>query len=172
MSLRILRGFTLFINDTRNLFFEIETMKLATMEENTETFQPGGSDMEMAIAGLGVKAFEVPFKCKAHSPDVAGLFGGPAGVRHNFTGRKLVIDEKDGTEYEHAVDIRGRLTKVEAEEMAAGKVAGYDHTIGSIDSYSEMWDGRVMHRFNFWTGGWETWNFEPVNSARRRILFS
>lgn len=172
MSLRILRGFTLFVNDDRNLYFEIDTLKLATKEEITETFQPGGGDLEMAVAGLGIKAFEVPFKVKSHAPDVVGLFGGPPGVRQNFTGKKFIVDEKDGSEHEHAIDIHGRLIKVDDEEMQGGKLAGYDHMIGSIDKYSEIWDGKVLHRFNFWTGGWEIWNSEPVNATRRRTLLS
>lgn len=172
MSLQILRGFTLFINDTRNLFFEIDTLKLASKEENTEDFQPGGGDLGLAVSGLGIKPLSVGFKSKAQSPDVVGLFGGPPGVRQKFTGKKFVVDEKGGGEHEHAIDISGRLIKAEDDEMKGGSAAGYDFMIGSIDKYAEMHDGRVLHRFNFWTGGWEVWNYQPINEARRRVLLS
>ena len=170
--LDILRGFTLIVNDNRNLYFEIESLKLATMEENTEDFQPGGGDMALAVAGLGIKPLEVPFKVKSHSADVFGLFGGPPGVRQNFTGKALVISEKDGTESEHAIDILGRLTKTDAEEMKGGAAAGYDHVIGSITRYAHIVDGKVISRFNFFSGGWEIWNGDPINDVRRRILLS
>lgn len=171
-SLRIVRGFTLFANDTENLALDIETMKLPTLEEIMETFQPGGSDMEIEIGGLGVKALSLQFKLKTHSPAVLGLFGGAPGVRNSFTGKKLVISEEDGSEHEHAIDVRGRLAKIEGEELAAGKATGYDHEIKSIWNYTEYYDGRVMHRFNHKIGGWDIRNFQPVNSARRRVLFS
>jgi len=29
-----------------------------------------------------------------------------------------------------------------------------------------------MHRFSYKLGGWDIWNFEPVNTNRRRILFT
>lgn len=172
MTLRIIRGFTLYVNDTVNLALDIETMKLPTLEEITETFQPGGSDMEIEIAGLGVKALTLPFKLKSHTPETIGLFGGAPGVRLPFTGKKLIISEEDGAEHEHAVDVRGRLSKVEGEEMSAGKATGYDHEIKSVWDYTEYWDGRVMHRFNFKLGGWQIRNFQAVNTSRRNILFS
>lgn len=172
MTLRIVRGFTLIVNDNVNFALDIETLKLPTLEEITETFQPGGSDLEIDIGGLGTKALAMPFKLKSHTPETLGLFGGPPGIRHAFTGKKLVISEEDGQEHEHAIDVRGRLSKIEGEELAAGKATGYDHEIKSIWNYTEMWDGRVMHRFNFKLGGWDVRNFQAVNDTRRRVLFS
>lgn len=171
-SLRIVRGFTMYANDTENLALDIETMKLPTLEELTETFQPGGSDLEIDIGGLGVKALALQFKLKSHTPAVLGLFGGEPGIRHAFTGKKLIISEEDGSQHEHAIDVRGRLSKIEGEELAAGKATGYDHEIKSIWNYTEFYDGRIMHRFNFKLGGWDVRNFVPVNDARRRVLFA
>jgi P2 family phage contractile tail tube protein len=172
MTLRIVRGFTLYVNDTVNLALDIETLKLPTLEEITETFQPGGSDMEVEIGGLGVKALTMPFKLKSHTPETIGLFGGPAGTRHNWTGKKLVVSEEDGKEHEHAIDVTGRLAKVEGEALAGGKATGYDHEVKSIWSYTEYWDGRVIHRFNMKKGGWDIWNFQSINTTRRSMLFS
>jgi len=172
MTLRIVRGFTLYAADAVNLALDIETLKLPTMEEIAETFQPGGSDMEIEITGLGVRAFTMPFKLKSHTPETLGLFGGPPGVRTAFTGKKLVVSEEDGTEHEHAIDVLGRLSKIEGEELKAGTATGYDHEIKSIWTYTEYWDSRVMHRFNFKKGGWDVRNFVPVNEGRRRVLFS
>ncbi|EEQ96327.1 Hypothetical protein, conserved [Brucella intermedia LMG 3301] len=171
MTLRIIRGFTLYVNDNTNLALDIETMKLPTLEENTEEFQPGGSDMAINITGLGVKAFTMPFKIKSHTPETIGLFGGAPGIRYPFTARKLVISEEDGKEHEHAIDVQGRLSKIEGEEMSGGKATGYDHEINGIWTYTEYWDNQIMHRFAFKKGGWDIWNFQPYNTARRRILF-
>ncbi|MCA1242936.1 phage major tail tube protein [Stappia stellulata] len=172
MSLPILRGFTLVVDDDQNLVLEIESLQLPPLEEITEDFQPGGSDLQIQVAGLGVKALESPFKLKSHSPGVTGLFGGPPGVRRTFTGKKFVVDELDGTEHEHAIDMTGRLISIAEEEMSGGKASGYDHKIGSILNYSYMADGKVLHRFNFQSGGWMVRNGVPVNEGRRRVLFS
>lgn len=170
-ALRILRGFTLVANDNINLALEIEEMELATLEEHAETYQPGGSDLEVEITGTGVKALSVKFKLKSHTPEIIGLFGGPPGIRQNWTGRKLVVSEETGKEHEHAIDIQGRLSKVGAESMKGGKPTGYDHEIKGIWTYTEYWDGKPMHRFAFKRGGWDIRNFVPINTARRRILF-
>lgn len=172
MTLRIVRGFTLYVADTVNLALDIETLKLPTLEEISEAFQPGGSDMEVEITGLGIKALSMQFKLKSHTPETLGLFGGPAGVRRSFTGKKLVISEEDGKEHEHAIDVTGRLSKIEGESMQGGKATGYDHEIKSIWTYTEYWDSRVLHRFNLKKGGWDIWNYQPVNTTRRSVLFS
>lgn len=171
MSLPILRGFTLIVNDDMNLAIQIESMQLPGLEEITEDYQPGGSDLQIQIAGLGVKPLEAPFKLKGHMPAVAGLFGGAPGIRHTFTGKKFIVDELDGSEHEHAIDITGRLISVAEEEMGGGKASGYDHKIGSIIQYSYMADGKVLHRFNFAQGGWAVRNGVTVNEGRRRVLF-
>ncbi|MAA97771.1 MAG: phage tail protein [Stappia sp.] len=171
MSLPILRGFTLIVNDDKNLVLEIESLQLPALEEITEDFQPGGGDLQIQVAGLGVKALEAPFKLKSHSPAVTGLFGGPPGVRRTFTGKKFVVDELDGTEHEHAIDMTGRLISITEEEMSGGKASGYDHKIGSILNYSYMADGKVLHRFSFTAGGWMVRGGVPVNEGRRRVLF-
>ncbi|MBB4302363.1 hypothetical protein GGD81_001390 [Rhodobium orientis] len=172
MSLRLLRGFTLIINDNINLAIDIEELRLAGLGEKTKTFQPGGGDLEIDITGLGIKALSTPFKVISHTPAVMGMVGGPPGVRHDFSGIKHVVDEDGGAEHEHAVDMKGRLIKMEPENMKSDNAAGYDYTIGSIWNYTEMWDGRVMHRFNFKLGGWQIWNFQQINKGRSRRLFA
>jgi len=170
MSLRIIRGCTLIVNDDKNLFLELESLKLPGLEEATENFQPAGSDMEVEIAGLGVKAFTVQMKVKSHSPDIIGLFGGAPGHRDHFTGKKYIVDEIDGREHEHAIDVTGRLTKIDAEEMSGGKASGYDHEIKSIFEYSEFWDGKVLNRFSFPRGGWLIRGGNEIGVRRRQIL--
>lgn len=170
--LRVVRGFTLYVNDNLNLALDIDTMQLPSLEEITEEFQPGGSDIETEITGLGTKAPTAKFKLLSHTPEVIGLFGGAPGIRNNFTGKKLVISEEDGSEHEHAIDMLGRLTKIEGEQLKGGKPTGYDHQIGGIWTYTEYWDSRVMHRYSFKKGGWDIRNFQPVNEGRRRVLFS
>lgn len=169
---RIMRGFTLVANDDINLAAIIEEMSLAKLEETTETFQPGGADGEVDIAGTGTKALFVGIKAKGHALPMLNLFAGPAGTRQNWTGKKLVIDELTGVEYEHAVDFTGRLTKIDAGAAQGGKPNSYDYEIKSIFTYSEMWDGQVLHRFNLMTGGWDIMNSQPVNTHRRSFLFS
>lgn len=170
MSLRIIRGFTLYINDNVNLALEIEALQLPSLEETLETFQPGGADGEIEIAGLGTKALKMPFKMKSHTPEVSRLFNPAPGVRMPFTGRKLIIDEETGTEHWHSVDARGRLSKISSQEMQGGKATGFDNEVGAIWEYNEYWDDRLMHRFNFKLGGWVVKNFQTVNTGRQQLF--
>lgn len=170
MSLRIIRGFTLYINDNLNLALEIDALQLPALEEGTETFQAGGTDGEIEIAGLGTKALKMPFKLKSHTPEVPRYFNPAPGIRLPFTGRKLIVDEEDGSEHWHAIDLRGRLTKISSQEMQGGKATGFDNEVGGIWEYNEYWDERLMHRFSFKLGGWIVKNFETVNSGRRQLF--
>ncbi|WP_375696222.1 phage major tail tube protein, partial [Bartonella sp. AC67GZZY] len=72
MTLRIVRGFTLIVDDDVNLHLDLETLKLPTLEEITETYQPGGSDMQIDVSGLGVKALSMQMKIRSHTPEVIG----------------------------------------------------------------------------------------------------
>lgn len=168
--LRLMRGFNLIVADNVNLFLEIDTLKLPALEESTEAFQPGGSDMEIEIAGLGIKAFAMPFKLKGHNPDVITMFGGEPGERLRFTGKSFVRSEEDGSEHEHSIDVSGRITKMEADEFQGGKVAGYNHEIKSIWDYTEYWDGKVLHRFSVKRGGWVIRGGKEIGTRRRQIL--
>lgn len=169
-ALRLMRGFNLIANDNINLFLEIDTLKLPTLEEITETFQPGGSNMEIDIAGLGVKAFTMPFKLKSHTSEIISLFGGEPGSRINFTGKTFVQSEEDGSEHEHSIDVSGRITKIDAEQLQGGKVTGYDFEIKSIWDYTEYWDGSVLHRFSVKRGGWVIRGGKEIGARRRQIL--
>ena len=169
---RFMRGFTMRVDDKENLALEIETLQLADLEEKTENFMPGGVDGELEIAGLGTKALNLLAKVKSENEYMAGTFGAPPGKRRAYTGIKYIVDEFDGSEHEHIVDVTGRLIKIEPNENKAGELAGYNYTIGSIINYTEYWDGKIMNRFVFKTGGWNVSNFEAVNETRRRMLFS
>lgn len=170
MTLRIIRGFTLVIDDTTNLYLDLETLKLPSLEEITETHHPGGSDMEIELTGLGVKAFTLQMKTKSHTPETIGIFGGAPGRRNHFTGKKYVVSEEDGTEHEHSIDVTGRLVKVDSEALAGGKATGYDHEIKGIFDYTEYWDGKVLHRFSLKRGGWMIRNGIEIGTRRRSIL--
>ncbi|WP_406604355.1 phage major tail tube protein [Bartonella gliris] len=170
MTLRIVRGFTLIVDDDVNLHLDLETLKLPTLEEITETYQPGGSDLQIDVAGLGVKALSMQMKIRSHTPEIIGIFGGPPGLRHKFTGKKHVVSEEDGREHEHSIDVTGRLVKVDSEGLTAGKATGYDCEIKNIWDYTEFWDGAVLHRFSFKRGGWLVRNGQEIGGRRRSIL--
>jgi hypothetical protein len=169
MSLRIIRGFTLYINDNINLALEIDALQLPPLEETTEAYHAGGADGEIGIAGLGTKELKMSFKLRSHTPEVPRYFNPAPGIRHAFTGRKLIIDEEDGTEHWHAIDMRARLTKISSQEMQGGKASGWDNEIGGVWEYNEYWDERLMHRFVFKRGGWVVKNYETVNSGRQQL---
>lgn len=169
---RFMRGFTLIANDDANMAMTIEEMSLPPLEENKETFQPGGADGEIEVAGLGTKALTIGLKVKGYTPEMQKLFAGAAGVRHSFTGKTFIVNEETGEEHEHVIDVLARLTKVAPSAAQGGKVSTYDYELSSIWTYSEFWDGEILHRFNLKTGGWDTQAGQPINSSRRNFLYS
>ena len=64
-------------------------------------------------------------------------------------------DEDDtGRAIEVTVDVKGRLMKIDPEQMKGGEKAGYDHMISAITWYQEVYDGKIIREFNFFHGGW------------------
>lgn len=170
MSFNFQRGFNLVVDDETSLHLEVEEMKAPMLEEKAFDFTPGGGTQEMDIP-LGVTSkLELPFKLATHNPKIVGLYGLPAGTRTPFTARQLIVDEEDGRELEATIDIRGRLMKLEAEQMKGGEKSGYDHTISAITWYQEVFDGKVVREMNWKRGGWTILNGVSVNQNRNSIL--
>lgn len=169
---RIMRGFTLVADDDVNLALSIEELALPTLEETIETFQPGGLDGEIDIAGMGTKALVIGCKVKGHTPQMLNLFSGEPGTRHNWTGKQLVIDEETGDEFEHAIDVKARLTKITPGAAQGGKPTGYDYEMRSVFGYTEYWNGAVLHAWSVRAGGWTVRNSTPVNTHRTSFLYS
>ncbi len=170
--MRLMRMFTGVINDDINLALEIEEMQLAEMKEKLSEFQPGGSSMSVNAAGLGIQPLAVPVKLAGYNPNVAGFFGGPPGLRHNFTGKVFRVDEYSGEEGEHMVDLKGRLTELKGSSLKGGDLDKYDHVWDSITEYSESFNGKVLHRFKLQMGGWIVWRGEPINANGRSFIHS
>lgn len=170
IEIPILRAFNLIVADTENQHLAIAEMRTPTFQEKSFDFTPGGGSLELDVP-LGVtNKLECPFKLASSDPRVHGLYGLPPGERTPFTARKFIVDENSGREIEAVIDMKGRLMKVEAEQMKGGDKAGYDHTISSITWYQEMQDGKVWREFNFFMGGWRIRNGQPANAGRNRIL--
>jgi|GEM_PF-2298207 len=170
MDLNIIRAFNLIAADTENLHLAIEEMKLPSFEEKSFDFTPGGSSLEIDVP-LGVTSkLEMPFKLATDDARVHGLYGLPPGQRTPFTARKLIVDEVSGREIEVVIDLKGRVSKFEPDQMKGGDKAGYDHTISSVAWYQEVHDKKVIREFNFYMGGWRIRNGVAVNANRNRIL--
>lgn len=45
--------------------------------------------MQIDVSGLGVKALTLQMKIRSHTPEIIGIFGGPPGLRHKFTGKNM-----------------------------------------------------------------------------------
>lgn len=170
MDLNIIRAFNLIAADTENLYLEVEEMQTPKLEEKSFDFTPGGSSQEIDVP-LGVTSkLEMPFKLATDNPRIHGLYGLPPGTRTSWTARKFVVDEISGREIEVVIDAKGRLSKVEPNQMKGGEKAGYDHTISSITWYQEVHDKKIIREFNFFSGGWRMRNGVAVNAGRNRIL--
>ncbi len=172
MSLFLLEAFTLFVTDDgpdNSKHLTLETIKLPVLEENTQTYTPGGAIGEIAVGGLGLKALECTFKVKGVDPQIMSQFGlGKAG-RKPFTAYGGIRDKKGGGLIEIKAVMEGRLVKIEKDEWQRGELAGHDHAINEIWHYELHWGGREKYYYDFLTS---TWRVDGVsqNSELRAIL--
>ena len=159
MAMNILRGINLYVGDEpvseASKHLELEELKLPDLEENLQTFEPGGSVGAVQVA-MGLKEMEASFKLKAWDPYTMAHFGLGAAERRRFTGYGALIDEVSGVEKDIVAVMEGRLSKVEGEAMKKGDLAGHDYTISGI------WFYRLS------VGGTELYQIS-INPPRRRI---
>ena len=151
MTLNILHGINLYVgNDPiaeASKHLQLEELKLPDLEENLQTFEPGGSVGATQIA-MGLKEMEASFKLKGWDMHTLTHFGLGAGIRKRFTGYGAIRDEVTGMEKDVVAVMEGRLTKVEGEAMKKGDLSGHDYTISGIWFYRLSIGGTELYQIS------------------------
>ena len=168
VALNIMRGFNLYVDEDKNLFLEIEEMKLPKIEDETDEFSPGGSDYTIDVP-VGIAKLEAQFKLKGRGPLIRQLSAEKPGKRRRFTAYELIVDEQTGEEVQRVVTMEGRISAADPETSKRKEMVGYDYTLGSITLYEDVHDGDIIHRFNFFTNE-RTVDGVDLNATSNRLL--
>lgn len=172
MALFIQEAVNLFVGDSgpdNSKHLVLESIKIPSLEENTQNYTPGGSIGEIKV-GLGVlKALESTFKIKGCDPQIMSQFGLNSRGRMPFTVYGAVRDKKGSDYIELKAVMEGRLIKIEADEMKRGELYGHDHAIDEIWHYELHWAGKEKYYYDFLSSEWRV-DGVSQNTSIRNIL--
>ncbi len=147
--LNILRGVNLYVGDegpeTSSKHLLLEEFKLPSIEEQVESFRPGGVDLEYEVP-VGLNKLEASFKFKGMDPHTMGYFGIGYGERRRFTAYGALFNETDGAWKDAVAVIEGRLGQVEGDAWKKGDLAGQDYKISSIWFYRLSIGGEEIYQ--------------------------
>lgn len=167
----------LFVHEAVNMFvgddgpdnskhMNLESIKLPSLEEVSQTYYPGGGIGEISIGGLGLKKLDVTFKIKGFDPQIMSAFGLSSPVRMPYTVYGVIRDKKGNRAIELKAIIEARLGKIEADELKRGDLSGHDHMLHEIWHYELHWDGREKYFYDFPTSDWRVDGVSRNQDAR------
>lgn len=155
----------LFIQEATNLFvgddgpdnskhLTLDTLKLPTFEEKSQSHHAGGAIGEITIGNLGLNALECTFGVKGYDPQIMSQFG--LGLRRSlpFTVYGAIRDLQGGGVVELKCIMQGRLAKLEGDDLKRGELIGHSHTIQEILHYQVMFGNKEKFYYDFFTSDW------------------
>lgn len=172
MALFIQEAVNLFVGDSgpdNSKHLTLESIKLPSLEEVTQSYTPGGSIGEIKVSGFGLKALESTFKVKGYDPQIMSQFGMNSRGRMPFTVYGAIRDKKGNGYVELKAVMEGRLIKIDGDDLQRAELAGHDHAIDEIWHYELHWAGKEKYYYDFLSSEWRV-DGVSQDSARRNIL--
>lgn len=172
MALYFTEAFNLFVGDSgpdNSKHLTLESLKLPVLEENTQSYTPGGGLGEITVGGLGLKALEFTFKVKGPDPQIMSQFGLGSRGRLPYTAYGAIRDKQGGGAVELKAVVEGRLVRLEKDEFQRGELGGHDHAINEIWHYELWWGGKEKFYYDFLTTSWRV-DGVAQNADVRNIL--
>jgi hypothetical protein len=172
MPLYIQEGLNLYVGDdgpNNSKHLNLEDVKLPELEELTQSFHPGGAIGQIEVGGMGLKALEMTFKIKGWDPQVMSQFGLSGAAPLFYTVYGVVRDKSGNAPIELKGVARGKLTRVNNDNLKRGDLMGSDFKISELLHY-ELYFNKAEKFFYDWQAS--TWRVDGVDqySDERTIL--
>ncbi|MBX3545604.1 phage major tail tube protein [Chelatococcus sp.] len=150
----VVRGANWFF-DVLNTWRVLDEVQLPEINFNTEAFSPSGHMMEVTwpedLAGL-----EGTIKLKTDDPQVRGLCGRQPGNYITSTYYENLVSFRNGETKGRVIILKGLVNTVRADARKGLKASGTEYVFNSIVLYHDLYDGRSIHKFDFFAGPAET----------------
>ncbi len=137
--------------DTLNAWRVLDTVDLPSIERAMASFAPGGHVMSAAFPEE-IKDLMARIKLRGYSPDVHGLVGREPGNYTTATWYENLISFRTGEQKGRVVSMKGLLNAVKPDRRQGMKKTGTEYDFSSIVLYTDSYDGRIVHKFDFFAG--------------------
>jgi P2 family phage contractile tail tube protein len=172
MSFYVFEACNMFVGDDgpdNSKHLQIDTIKLPVLEENSQDHFAGGAIGEISVGNLGLKKLEITFKLKGFDPQVMSQFGLNGRNSLPYTIYGAIRDKKGGAPVEMKCVARGRLGKIESDELKRGDLIGHDHMIHEILHYEMWFANKEKYYYDWFASDWRVDGIS-ANAEIRNIL--
>lgn len=146
----IVRGSNWFF-DALNAWRVLDEVTLPNLSRAMESFAPGGH-MMAANFPEEIEALEATIKLRSDDPRVRGLCGREPGNYVSATYYENLRSFRNGEQKGRVITLKGLLNAVRPDARRGVKASGTEYMFSSIVRYEDVYDGAVVHRFDFFEG--------------------
>ena len=137
--------------DALNTWITLDTVELPEVKRNMEKFSPGGS-----VFGVEwpeeFDALTAKVKLRNNDPRIRALCGREPGNYTTAYYYEHLKSFRDGKSKGRVVVLKGLITAIRDDRKERLKATGVEYDFSTIVFYHDMYDGRSVHRFDFFAG--------------------
>lgn len=140
--------------DTINTWIGLDEVELPKIERMKEKFSGAGNPLALGLPEE-FDELEATIKMKENNPRIRALVGREPGRWINCYYYERLTSLRDGSNRGRVITMRGLVNSVQDERKKGLKPTTVDYKFGTIVAYHDMFDGRSIHKFDFFAP-WET----------------
>lgn len=137
--------------DVLNLWRVLDEVTLPEMRHAEDDFVAGGHTMGLKLQEE-LQALEAKVKTKTTDPQVQGLVGRQPGNYVTATYYENLLSFRTGENKGRVITMKGLLNGAKQDGVKGHKAAGREYTFGMMVYYADVYDGRFIHRFDYFAG--------------------
>lgn len=139
------------IGSPLNCWRVLDEVELPEISFETDAFAPGGHMMSVDWQE-GLASLKATIKLRTDDARVRALCGRQPGQYVTCTHYENLASYRDGSNRGRVVTMRGLLVSVKADTRKGLKAAGTSYEFSNIVGYSDIYDGAIIHRVDFFAG--------------------
>jgi len=137
--------------DAINCWIVLDTVELPELKRAMDKFSPGGSNIGIEMPEE-FEALTAKIKLKNNDPRIRALCGREPGDYVTAYYYEHLKSYRDGSAKGRVVVLKGLVTAVKDDRKERLKAGGIEYDFSTIVHYHDMFDGRSIHKFDFFAG--------------------
>lgn len=137
--------------DALNTWRVLDEVELPALKFATESFTPAGHMMGVEWPEE-IEALQASIKLKSNDPEIRALCGRLPGNYITSTYYENLVSYRTGQGRGRVVVLKGLISEVKQDSVKGLKTAGVAYTFSTVVFYHDMFDGKTIHKFDFFAG--------------------
>lgn len=138
-----------------NLWRVLDEVDLPELKRAMDKYTPAGSHMGVEWPEE-MEALSATIKQKVNDPRIRSLYGREPGDYVTATYYENLVSYRDGSKRGRRIILRGLLNGQKQDAVKGLKTASVASTFSTLVYYHDIYDGRTIHRFDFFGGPGQT----------------